>query len=763
MSNPEQSAPELSEQTDQVSSDNPTSDTSESYPQLPTKTAKDFDEAILQDCTVHRMRTIARQYEGVSREGVKEVLFRNIFNAMNDDQDCPQCPGGMCDPTVHKFPGSAEPPEGWIKGPNGLYGPPSAPPAPPQPPITRQASTTGLSALPGTSAGQQHQQIPHTSLCPPFQPSSSAGAGNTNPPAVYPAPQLRNASPSRGLFRPTGSLDIRVTEPVTPVVSGVIQPPPHQPNVAQLVQQGGAAFQLAQSQAGAVTNTVTVNGSVHSTGTTQTGQPLDFQAQVDEQLRKEAEELRRKRDQERLLLQQQLHQQQMQNSQQARADYEKLRRQQLAAAQQAEEQAHQLQMQQLRAQMGATALPSPSLSCSPSTQFLAPPAPNQINASTSPPLYSPGFIPTQPNFNMTPPPPQNSPLGTQPQHSPFGSPVFPANQHGAATSFTPAQVQEMVDSRLQAMLHNNVHQHVPSALSLSSNPYALGNPLCGDRGKTKAHKVPNSTMAARLGILAQPIFEVDGNFEDVDMSKLTKILTAGYDNTGPGVVLRQTRWPHRLLQSTVPGYNVVKHKDLTFHQLMNGLISKFLTETPPEKLDPELANKLSFLQFLTEMSFRYSQDEILEVTRETFMAWQNKQFEWVEDWSSINDRLKGYRQRFSQTAQSHTHDRKSVIVPTGKGSGNGGGAGKGGKPQQPQGKTDVNGVPKSFMKANNICINFNNENGCRERASHDNRYGDNKVTLRHICGGCFAKDKTEEPHRVFDCQKNNFSALFRRW
>ena len=64
------------------------------------------------------------------------------------------------------------------------------------------------------------------------------------------------------------------------------------------------------------------------------------------------------------------------------------------------------------------------------------------------------------------------------------------------------------------------------------------------------------------------------------MSKLTKILTAGYDNTGPGVVLRQTRWPHRLLQSTVPGYNVVKHKDLTFHLLMNGLLSKALSETP---------------------------------------------------------------------------------------------------------------------------------------------------------------------------------------
>ena len=306
----------------------------------------------------------------------------------------------------------------------------------------------------------------------------------------------------------------------------------------------------------------------------------------------------------------------------------------------------------------------------------------------------------------------------------------------------------------------NLHHQVPSALGHSHNPFSLGaSAVCGDKGKTKAHKVQNSQMAARLGILAQPTFEVDGNFEDVDMSKLTKILTAGYDKTGPGIVLRQTRWPHRLLQSTVPGYNVVEHKDLTFHHLMNGLISKCLSEVLPENLDLELANKLSFVQFLTEMSFRYSQAEVLETTREMLMAWQNKQFDWTDDWDSIKERLKGYRQGFQQSSQYHTH--KTGTAPSGGGgSGNGGGAGN---PKKQQGKSaSVNGVPKSFMKSNDICIRFN-EGGCSEKESHQNKYGETKTTLRHICGGCFAKDKSEEAHMVFKCQKHKFSSLFQKW
>ena len=112
-------------------------------------------------------------------------------------------------------------------------------------------------------------------------------------------------------------------------------------------------------------------------------------------------------------------------------------------------------------------------------------------------------------------------------------------------------------------------------------------------------------MASRFGIFAQPVFEVPGDVTEVDMSKMQKVMTSGHDKVGPSLCYRQMRWPHRLLQTNVPGFDVVEDKDLTFHQFINGCIGKFMSEVPLERLDMELANKFSFLQFLVNMSFYY--------------------------------------------------------------------------------------------------------------------------------------------------------------
>ena len=72
------------------------------------------------------------------------------------------------------------------------------------------------------------------------------------------------------------------------------------------------------------------------------------------------------------------------------------------------------------------------------------------------------------------------------------------------------------------------------------------------------------------------------------MAKLAKIMHAGHDKFGTGLVLRQMRWPHDVLQNSVTGCLKTEHKDRTFHQFINGFISKCLTETPMERLDREL-------------------------------------------------------------------------------------------------------------------------------------------------------------------------------
>ena len=47
----------------------------------------------------------------------------------------------------------------------------------------------------------------------------------------------------------------------------------------------------------------------------------------------------------------------------------------------------------------------------------------------------------------------------------------------------------------------------------------------------------------------------------------------------------------------------VQNKDLTFHQLMNSLVSTIFTDMPADEMSLELSNKQFFIQFLIEMSF----------------------------------------------------------------------------------------------------------------------------------------------------------------
>ena len=194
--------------------------------------------------------------------------------------------------------------------------------------------------------------------------------------------------------------------------------------------------------------------------------------------------------------------------------------------------------------------------------------------------------------------------------------------------------------------------NAPHANNLHCTHGGSAPQLGADKGKPLAHKIENSEYAALLRIHARPVFEVSGDLEGVDMSKMQKIMTSGQDQVGVGLVFRQARWPHRMLQPEVPGFDKTPHSNLSFHMLMNGLLSKLLVETPAAKLDRELANKIMFAQFLVAMSFNYTHKQVLDTCQEMIMAWQIKEFEW-NDWSLINSCLKNIRARFQQVPQPH--------------------------------------------------------------------------------------------------------------
>ena len=138
------------------------------------------------------------------------------------------------------------------------------------------------------------------------------------------------------------------------------------------------------------------------------------------------------------------------------------------------------------------------------------------------------------------------------------------------------------------------------------------------------------------------------------------------------------------------------------------------------------------------------------------MAWQMKEFEW-SNWPLVNSRLQSIRARYQQVPQPHVGPRTKDAKPPQPGGGGGNPADK------KAGKQDVNGVTKAFMRTESICINYNSQSatnpGCKEKASHKAPY--KEATLKHICGGCFAKSSVEEAHPVSKCNKGPFAHLFR--
>ena len=217
------------------------------YPPLaaPNNCAKDWDVSLLQNCTARRLQSIAKDYEGVNARQNKVPLFKDIYNAMLEDQTCGSCPEGKCNPAIHFFNPLENPPHGWVRGPDGIFVKSQAPPRSVSQPGTSHSLdnpgniTTGSPTVP-----------------PPALPSSTVQQASF--PGVNPLQSTLTttldtyvrppgASPSRGLLNPSGSLDLPVASGVSPYIQGVYQAPPAQRDPAQFVMQGAAAAAAASN------------------------------------------------------------------------------------------------------------------------------------------------------------------------------------------------------------------------------------------------------------------------------------------------------------------------------------------------------------------------------------------------------------------------------------------------------------------------------------------------------------------------------------
>lgn len=263
-------------------------------------------------------------------------------------------------------------------------------------------------------------------------------------------------------------------------------------------------------------------------------------------------------------------------------------------------------------------------------------------------------------------------------------------------------------------------------------------------GKLALRAVQNRAMADRLGLAPMPNLAIEGDPTDLDCTKLKKYMTSGA-NRQPGMfVERQMTWPEQCLTPAAPGYKKTKHANLSFTEFVEGMLGKFLLETPPDELNPVLANKLAYLRNIVAMHHTLDLKSLLSISDRFLTGWENKSFEW-SDWNRIDIFLK--EARFQELVNCMAGKSGG---PRG-GGGGGGGQGKSGNPP-PNGGSNIHGVPTEFLRDNKLCIKYNRKpESCPESGDHPQEFKAH-VTLHHKCAGCMKFGKSSgEGHGVSTC------------
>ena len=263
--------------------------------------------------------------------------------------------------------------------------------------------------------------------------------------------------------------------------------------------------------------------------------------------------------------------------------------------------------------------------------------------------------------------------------------------------------------------------------------------------------VPNAPMAARLGLAPTPNLVIEGDPSNLDPKKIHKHMQSGSKRTLGQFVSRQVNWPEEFLSPGAPGHGKVEFKNLSFTEFIDGMLAKCMLETPPDRMDDELANKLSFLREVVAMHYSLGLKDVLAVTERFLRGWESQNFEW-SDWSQIQIFLR--ESKYQQMCTALTNR----LNHNGGGGGGAGKAGGGGGGATPKGGSHVYGIPTDFLRSNKLCINFNKDT-CDEKGDHPQPHNKSGAILIHKCAGCMKNGVTpEKGHCVKKCPKGPYKA-----
>ena len=278
-------------------------------------------------------------------------------------------------------------------------------------------------------------------------------------------------------------------------------------------------------------------------------------------------------------------------------------------------------------------------------------------------------------------------------------------------------------------------------------------------GKMALKPVPNTTMAARLGLAPSPNLHIEGDPSNLDFKKIHKHMQSGSKRSLGQFVSRQVNWPEEYLSNNAPGKGKTEFSNLTFVEFIDGMLAKCMLETPADQMDNELCNKLQFLRELVAMHYSMGIKDVLAVTERFLRGWESKNFEW-DDWTKIEVFLR--ESKYQQICTALTANNFSRRNGGGGGAGGGGAnGGGGGAANSPKGNSNVHGIPTEFLRSKKLCIKYNLEE-CPEKADHVQPHNKSGVILFHKCAGCAQKGVTpEKEHSVKSCPKGPYKTPFR--
>ena len=225
----------------------------------------------------------------------------------------------------------------------------------------------------------------------------------------------------------------------------------------------------------------------------------------------------------------------------------------------------------------------------------------------------------------------------------------PASDSDPAPGLTMESVLKMMDRQ-----HKNTLKVVETALA-SNKPsrvpvsdldgFGHENPSCGHEQSGRAQVIlPANPAAGRELGLNPPInLAFQGKMENIDISKIKKTMTSGKNRSAQGLVLKQVLWPHDCISKAsrhILGYSVkIKHENQTFAMFNEGMAQMMLLDTPQDKMDPILKNRLRFQSFIIRQSYVLGWKECLIIVEDFFDAQEHANISW-DDWSEIEKFLK---------------------------------------------------------------------------------------------------------------------------